>query len=311
MSLIRSNFFQEIIAHPYNEGRRRLEVISGYSSPSFLFNLLSSFDELQIDLTIGMAKEDSISSWNHIQYQDLVHEFSDRLTVKYYYGEPPVHSKIYYWDGDLANPEIAFIGSGNLTRNGFSNYNEVFSSVNPDDIRAAMEYADVIDCTDDDVNDIIGFGYSNGGREIDTSAVGRIVQNHPRVDLMLTETHDSRQVHSRSGLNWGHREGRERNQAYIPAPRRVHTSNPGFFPPRRQVFNIITDDGESFACVMAQENSKAIESCYDNSIIGRYFRRRLGLSDGEFITIDHLDSYGRSFVTLYKIDEETYFMDFS
>ena len=45
----------------------------------------------------------------------------------------------------------------------------------------------------------------------------------------------------RSGLNWGQRDGREPNQAYIPLPASVARS--GFFPLNRRQFSVLTDDG--------------------------------------------------------------------
>ncbi len=76
-------------------------------------------------------------------------------------------------------------------------------------------------------------------------------------------------------------------------------------------FNLITDDGESFTCVVAQENNKALETPEDNSILGKYFRKRLNVPLGSFVKVEDLDRYGRHHVTIYKINNETYFMDFS
>ena len=48
-----------------------------------------------------------------------------------------------------------------------------------------------------------------------------------------------------------------------------------------------------------------------NSLIGEYFRNRLGLADGVFIETDDLLRYGRTDVEFYKLDDENYYMDFS
>ncbi|GGF17912.1 NgoFVII family restriction endonuclease [Halobacillus andaensis] len=311
MPVISSNFLRHIVEKPLNEGRTTLKVLTGYSSPSYILNLLKSFDSLHLEVIIGMAHHNSIPIWDHNQYNELLEKYRERLSIKYYYGEPPIHSKIYYWKGDITLQDVAFIGSPNLTRNGFSKNKEVVKLVEANEVEYLFNEVNVISCDDERVSDYINFSYEQGARGINTSAVGRLVQNEPFVELMLTEANKPRQVHTKSGLNWGHREGRDRNQAYIPVPLSTHQNNLGFFPERGERFTIITDDGESFACVMAQANSKAIQSSYDNSILGRYFRRRLGLQDGEFITIDHLDQYGRNFVTLYKINDESYFLDFS
>ncbi|ASJ57639.1 hypothetical protein BP422_22055 [Brevibacillus formosus] len=121
----------------------------------------------------------------------------------------------------------------------------------------------------------------------------------------------NREVHEKSGLNWGQRHGREPNQAYIPIPSAIHQQNPGFFPPRKHEFNLITDDGQSFVCVVAQDNNKALESSHDNSILGKYFRIRLGVPLGGKVQTTDLTQYGRDTVRIYKIDDETYYLDFS
>ena len=42
-------------------------------------------------------------------------------------------------------------------------------------------------------------------------------------------------------------------------------------------------------CVTAQDGGKGLHTHKDNSILGKYFRERLGLPSGEFITRKHLD----------------------
>ena len=83
------------------------------------------------------------------------------------------------------------------------------------------------------------------------------------------------------------------------------------FPPRGEVFTIITDDDKSLICVRAQDGGKAIHTTQNNSILGMYFRYRLGVPGGSLLSRSHLDSYGRTDIDFYKIDEETYYMDFS
>ena len=48
-----------------------------------------------------------------------------------------------------------------------------------------------------------------------------------------------------------------------------------------------------------------------NALLGEYFRNRLGLANGAYVTAADLRSYGRTDVTFIKIDEEHYYMDFS
>jgi hypothetical protein len=111
-----------------------------------------------------------------------------------------------------------------------------------------------------------------------------------------------------SGLNWGQRYGRNKDQAYIAVPSVIQRSS--FFPNEGVEFKIETDDGQIWRCARRQANGKAIHTVNDNSIIGAYFRNRLGLNSGEFIIIDHLLNYGRTTVDIYKKSERSYILDF-
>ena len=114
----------------------------------------------------------------------------------------------------------------------------------------------------------------------------------------------------RSGINWGQRPeyNRNRNQAYINIPAKIGCS--GFFPDRFEQFTVLTDDGDSFIFVRAQDGGKGLETTQDNSLIGAYLRTRLGVGSGEYLTRHHLVEYGRTDVTFKKIDPETYLLDF-
>lgn len=116
-------------------------------------------------------------------------------------------------------------------------------------------------------------------------------------------------VPQRSGLNWGQRPGRQANQAYLSVPVEIQRS--GFFPDRGDVFVIECDDRFTMKCVRSQDNGKAIESPADNSIIGIYFRRRLGVRSGHMVTIDHLHAYGRTSVDIHFRKKNLYYLDFS
>jgi len=74
---------------------------------------------------------------------------------------------------------------------------------------------------------------------------------------------------------------------------------------------VLTDDEFSFIAVRAQDGDKAIHTPDGNYILGRYFRDRLGVDRGAPVVGDHLRAYGRTDVEFGKIDDETFFMDFS
>lgn len=136
------------------------------------------------------------------------------------------------------------------------------------------------------------------------------LSRYPYVDLELFSKLVG-DVPGKSGLNWGQRSGREPNQAYIHIPRSAHKQNPGFFPGPQTLITINTDDGHSLECVIAQQDDKAIETHYDNSELGRYFRHRLGVRQGDPVSINDLHRYGRTSVRIYKISDYEYYMDFN
>jgi hypothetical protein len=112
-----------------------------------------------------------------------------------------------------------------------------------------------------------------------------------------------------SGLNWGQRPGREQNQAYLAIPAYIQKSL--FFPNLGVPFQMESDDGEIFQCVRAQANGKAIHTPLNNSLLGLYFRRRLDVTPGYAVKIEHLTKYGRSSVDIFKKSEDYFYLDFS
>jgi hypothetical protein len=84
-----------------------------------------------------------------------------------------------------------------------------------------------------------------------------------------------------------------------------------FFPNYDWYFSILADDNEIFICTRKKTNGRKINTPHNNSLLGAYFRYRLGLKDGAFVTKQDLERYGRTDIDFYKIDEENYFMDFS
>ena len=115
------------------------------------------------------------------------------------------------------------------------------------------------------------------------------------------------------GLNWGCRMGKNPNQAYIPIPEAIAKSD--FFPPIGIPFAVLADDNFPFIGIKTPpkkkegKNEYAVEST-NNSEIGEYFRRKLGLPLGTFVTLENLDRYGTRYVTFTKVTNDEYYMNF-
>ena len=77
---------------------------------------------------------------------------------------------------------------------------------------------------------------------------------------------------TKSGLNWGQRTKRNKNEAYIPLPHTIAKS--GFFPLNKQHFLAVTDDHHTLQLRVEQQNDKAITTPASNALLGEYFRNK-------------------------------------
>lgn len=300
--MLSTNLFKHVLTRPVFEDRAdELRVISGFATAALADRHLESLDDapsdkVRVELVVGMAPM-GLSAVQHYGFQRVMRQ-RDNFRCRYLVGVPPCHAKLYLW---LRNglPVVAFVGSANYTLTGFeSEQMEVLAHTDP---------LPVVDYWEQVVR------HSLPCIHPEIAQHAQFIHNKPvqlkdgdRVSLSFVVKR-SGDTHSRAGLNWGQRPGRHRDQAYIP----VHVAARDFFPPRGRRFTVLADDLESFTMVRAQDHGKALHTTYDNSELGAYFRARLGVSAGEFVERWHLDRYGRTDVDFYRIDSETYFMDFS
>lgn len=326
--MIEENIFEKVLVEPVNKGGNKLYVVSGYATAAMAFHHFEHIKRdlnktIHISLIVGMCPTDGLSLSNHRAFQKLVLEdLPDNFECSYVFKSPAVHAKAYAWFQD-DKPLNGFIGSANYTQNAFSkNQRELLSDYDPE---KGHEYfnrlaTETIYCTHPDVeNSIRIFHDAYYGRarraELEESTLPTITPANPDLEglpaIRVSLLDNQGELPQRSGLNWGQRpeERREPNQAYIRLPAIVYHTD--FFPPIAVHFTILTDDNKVLICTRAQQNGKAIHTPHNNSLIGEYFRRRLGVPFGEPITTEHLRLYGRTDVDFYKIDDETYFMDFS
>lgn len=298
------NLFNEVLIKPALEGYDQLKVITGYSSPSLVYKHIEELSKImtphgvKIDLIVGMIAQGGIGFLNHNSFVKLDTDHTN-FRCRYVISNPAVHSKMYLWENSKTGKKLAYVGSANYSVNGMSGGQEELLATASDEL-AQMYWERVED------RSLSVFDY------IEKETVSDVFQSFKvgnEVRLTLLSTKKPNEIHLRSGLNWGQRDGREPNQAYIPVPSSIAKS--GFFPSRSEPFMLHTDDGESFGVKIAQDNDKAIETYENNSILGRYFRKRLGLEPGSFVTAEDLHRYGRTDVSIKKIDGENYLMDFS
>ncbi len=320
MSIECTTLFEKALIEPLNNNANKLYIVSGYATAMMAIRHIEYAKRLKKDISIrlivGMCPQYGIEKKNHLAFKELQsHKFDVDFKCSYIVETPAVHSKVYAWyDNNI--PKIGFVGSANYTQNAFSNsMRETLSSENPKlcfDYFKSLE-GETVSCMDKNVCNLIQVF----DRKIEIKATEELPEQQtailenisglPQITLSLVDRYG--EVPLRSGLNWGQRQGREHNQAYINIPVKIGRSK--FFPKRYETFTVSTDDGKQMICVRAQDAGKGLHTTLNNSLLGEYFRFRLGLSNGEFVTKDHLLKYGRTDVTFYKIDDEDYYMDFS
>lgn len=329
--MITSDLFNKLLIEPVTQsGANRLYVVSGYATPAMAFHHLDSLRhmkiDIQVELIVGMCGQDGLSVGNHKGFQQLVQsDFSGNFECSYLVDAIPVHSKVYSWYCD-DTPICAFTGSANYTQKAFGRYQgEAMVLSDPEEGVSYFKslISNTIYCVHPEAEDFVQI-YNDKyfarkrrelaqqeSREFPSSTISEL-SGLEAVRVSLLDFRSGTYVPPRSGLNWGQRpeEHREPNQAYIHLPASIYKTS--FFPPKTVHFTILTDDGKILTCTRAQEEyGKAIHTPHNNSLIGEYFRNRLGVANGALISIEDLQRYGRTDVDFYKIDEETYYMDFS
>ena len=266
-------------------------------------------NKIKVKLVIGMASE-GVSLPNHEMLSQL--EGNDPINCYYRIESPPTHSKVYVWMSSKT-PIRAYVGSSNYTEQGFLAGRQGNVMTEESDPQSAYSYFREIlhgtmEIKHDDIEQHVRF-YRN---EQDSSHAA----DHISVSLLSTRGRWKDDVPPRSGLNWGQRPEYRRNpnQAYIQIGAELARS--GFFPPKPTWFTVHTDDGLNLTVVRAQKDTDgrggdALETPEGNHILGAYFRARLGVQSGKRIVKQDMESYGRTNVDFWQLDDGEFFMDFS
>lgn len=304
----------KLLFDPIKEDADKLCILTAEATPSMASWLLKSYEELgvsnvTVELIICDTLNKGMSKGLHESFQELHGtRYSDKwgnFSCSYLFQAPALGNSNYYiWLSD-ENPIKAFEFCGPFTQQCFLHENG--KRIKETDAASAYKiYKNTeersIYCTHAEVDEYIAFHLSekNTMESMTADSVNCVHLS------LLTKNGE---IGKRSGLNWGQRNKRNKNEAYIPLPSRIAKS--GFFPLNKQHFLVITDDHHSLQLRVEQQNDKAITTPASNARLGEYFRNRLGLSNGAYVRKDDLLGYGRTDVAFYKIDEEQYYMDFS
>lgn len=317
--VLTTDLYEQVLMRYVRMGADELHIVSAYSTPEMCTQLIADAVEIgravRINLIIGMVGIDGIDEESHNAFLRIRQSATGSpgdLLVRYGRRDLGVHSKVFVWSRDR-EPFEAWVGSANFTQAGFGVWGngarrmEVMTPI--DALDGLIYYNDIfqesVDLEDESV--LVTTGRRNEVSRVMSSGDRFGEPPIEKVILPLVALQsDARTgtvrggVHVRSGLNWGQRAeyNRDPNQAYIPVPSLVQRSD--FFPPRRVVFRVVTDDDDVLLMARAQDNGKALHTPLDNGTLGRYFRRRLGVPSGAPVRTEDLIEYGSRFVEFYK-----------
>ena len=319
--MLSENLFDEVLINPAEgKGIDRLQIVSGFATANMadehMERLKSIKQPISIELIIGMSRRSGIGEAQHYALCKLAESrpYGLNFACRYVVEGNPVHAKTYCWFSGK-KPIKAFVGSANYTLTGFGQ-----SQVEAVKLAEAQTVADfqagirklTADCLSKDIADKITLAKTPW--IVDKTApikASPIADNTSDVGKTVTLSLLDRRTGktpARSGINWGQRASRNRNQAYINIPARIGNSD--FFPDRYERFTVLTDDRDTFIMVRAQDSGKGLHTTENNALLGEYLRKRIQVPPSAYVTREHLDKYGRTDVTFMKIDEETYLMDF-
>lgn len=319
--MITADIAETALFSPLRNDVNELYIIAGYATPTMLSWYIENLYHrtrvpIRIILMIGMVPFDGISASVHEGFIQLIRggkpQEVEKIECSYVFDAPAVHANVFMWAKDGV-PVLAYAGSSDFVQSAFvgNHRQEVLMECSP---TAAMDYYEsLIDRSiyahHSEVEEYVTVYPTHPVLDRENTLDGELsaMAGYKRVTLSLVTR--SGEPGLQSGLNWGQRPRRNPNEAYIPLPSGIARS--GFFPLEGQHFVAVTDDRHQLILRVEQQGDKAITTPARNSDLGEYFRNRLGLPSGAFVTRADLDRYGRTDVVFLKLDEETYIMDFS
>ena len=302
---------------------RQVQIVTGYVSSDSLFalaELIKRHPSLEkIELIVGMAGKDGLTANQKLQLSELnlslLIDNTGEIKVPI---SLPVHAKVAIFD-----QKEFILGSSNL-----SGLEIEASNIEVDiwgDEPAAVQNTQTI------FNDLWAksLNYQEAEAQISTITVQEDFlsgfKEVQRVDKDVLEGLGELDLRFELPLKDGEKSRKSNLNASFAAPRKSGGSPrnwfeveiivpkpirelPGF-PSKREGnenFVVFTDDGYSFECHMSGTGGKNFASTGDLTILGRWIKGRLinsgSIGYGELYTADVAASYGRTSLSLIKLD---------
>lgn len=308
-------------------------VLSGYVGVDPIKKLADLPSYVHATVIYGMYGSDSISAPLH---EALLELQSNMSNIEILYSTIPVHSKVYFWRKG-SNITNALIGSANFSVNGLRNdYKEVLTDMNENSYSDFQTYYDYvrercIPCTDAYIK------VRKVSKFARTSAQSQPLLAHGICRVSFLDKNGL--VPQKSGLNWGCSGGHvKKGDGYIRITMDYIRMFPKMFPPKKYVggvqnenstgrknrendeVELIWDDGTVMVGLLEGQvynkkdgviYPKQLSTSPNKSILGKYIRKRIGVSLDHIITKTDLIRYGRTNIDISLISEGIYYMDFS
>lgn len=327
-----------ILLNPVIElGCTSLKIITGFTDTECIYRHLINLSDLgknnkfSVDMILGMTSGNGLTEKKHNDINRLISRIKSNRQMpeficRYKVSGADIHSKVYIWFKD-DEPVLAFCGSANYSMNAFFKRRECMTNCNS---KEANEYfslleKDTILSTDSSIKDKISFSKKKEpDSEIDKynleNLTWEMFADKPPIDTCKVSLlmADGSGTGYGSGLNWGIRKDgtkRDLDQAYIPY--NAQDKKKGFFPLKENpelknnpMFKVVPKDFPPFLMRVAQQGDKGIHTAESNALLGQFFRQKLGLPSGTFITKEMLENYGKTYVVFKKYENDVYLMDF-
>lgn len=150
---------------------------------------------------------------------------------------------------------------------------------------------------------------------LDKALNGRIAQPEKvltTVFLPLYSNRGGKNVPERSGLNQWNAAGRPRKnkEVYIPIPLWIHHKFPGFFPSNETSFNLHLPNKKVLNASICQQGGKALMSNPNTDLGDWLIDEVLKIQEGKIVTYKDLEEIGVDSVSITKIDEQNYAINF-
>lgn len=315
----------------------KLKIVTGYTDTECIYRHLITLTDLDnssrisVEMILGMTDGNGLSEKKHKDINRLIQRIKTNskmpnFTCRYKFQGTDIHSKVYVWLKEN-NPCKAFCGSANYSMNAFYRRRECMTDCDSQEAESYFDslLVDTVLATDKTVYDKIKFSqHKENEFEIDKYNLENLswemfTHEKPidscKISLL---TADGKKTGSGSGLNWGIRPNglkRDLDQAYIPYNSKDKKEN--FFPLKKNktdlnnpLFKVVPKDFEPFFMRIAQQGNKGIHTAESNALLGQFFRYKLNVPSGTFITKEMLEKYGKTYVVFNKYKNNIYTLEF-